>query len=60
MKSAWIGGSADDFFKTLETEYLKELKDSIDALTNYYYYLNKVPEAYEMLDKCYGNKKIDV
>lgn len=58
--TAWNGTDAIKYVNTMRDKYVVKLDELSDLIRSYGEYLQKVPDAYQILDEAFVSRNIDV
>lgn len=59
LKTVWSGTDAESYYNKILEQYIPNLKELISVISDYGNYLQKVGEAYELLDNTFATKNIE-
>ncbi len=60
LQEAWSGEDANIYQEAMRSKYIVGLQELAKQVNNYGIYLNKVPGAYDLLDKTFAQRNINI
>ena len=60
INNAWQGNEASAYITEMKEKYIIELEKIVEIIEEYGLYLEKIPEAYSILDEVFSSKEINV
>ncbi len=60
LQEAWSGEDANIYQDAIRSKYIIGLQELAKQINHYGTYLNKVPGAYELLDKTFAQRNINI